>query len=156
MQQFVIEVNRGVAGGGLLVSVLLVSEVCNCQVVFSGSEAGTTVDRSITFRLERHSSLASAVCTGDFGSRTYVFSAALNSNQDSTVRTTFWFVRETFGLEEVLLATREHKGGVAMAAIQNFIDIGHNVIPEETRASLLLINSAFGDCYIFIVIGYTF
>lgn len=134
----------------------LVSDVSDCQIVFSGSQASTAVDRSISFRLERYSSLASAVCTGDFSCGIHIFSAALNSYQDATVRTTFRFICQTFCLEEVLLATRKDKGGVAMATVQNFIDIGHNVIPEETRATLLLINSAFGDCYIFIVIGYTF
>jgi hypothetical protein len=55
-----------------------------------------------------------------------------------------------------LLAACENEGGVAITAAQYFIDVGHNAYLGETKFDLFLIKNAFGYCYIYIVIGYTY
>lgn len=116
----------------------LCSDVGDSQIVFSCPEAGTAVDRSIPFWLEGHSGFTSTVCAGDFCCCCHVFTAALNTHQDAAVGAAFRLIRQTFSFEEVLLTTCENKGGVAVTAIEDFIDVGHNVIPGETKSVIIV------------------
>ena len=62
------------------------------EIVFPGSKAGTAVDRSITFWLERNACRRTTLSAIHFGSSAWIFAVALDPHQDSTVRTTLRFI----------------------------------------------------------------
>lgn len=88
---------------------------------FFGSEAISAIDRSVSFRLKRYPRGRTTICAIHLSSAVWIFSAALNSHQQTTIGATLWFIDQAFSAEKFLLSSRKNKYLIAVPAVQIFI-----------------------------------
>lgn len=124
---------------------------CSCSVLvfpflaltfqFFSSEAIAAINGTIAFGLERHPSRQAAFGTIDFSGTAWIFSIALNTHQNTTVRAAFRFVDKPFGTEEFLLACRKYKRFAAIPTRKVFILKYHGEIPTKNSTRLRCIST---------------